>query len=354
MKPATADRVWLTFGHFAVAAMALAAGWLIQSQGQNLPVMDEWYLLTQCLESRSLMEWAFEHHNEHRFPITKLAWAGLLKATNFNLKAPMYASLIALASAAVLMQWTARRIRGHSHPVDALFAVLLLHFGHCFTFLMGYQLGFALFAYGIAGWLWCAAQLTRGGGTIWVILAGVFSALILQCGGFGLAFTPVIAGWFGVVAIQAIRKSKLFGGVVSAGFATAFVAYGIWICLTMPKFVTEEGLDPLDYPFDFIAAIVGYLMSGLGQWPTGLGPVGPLLNQSMGLRLGMLEQANSRRDAAIAVAWERARTVSRPARQDAAARCRGIRRFLRRFSQAPSGRRPSRRRACSSPPGCRP
>jgi hypothetical protein len=46
----------------------------------------------------------------------------------------------------------------------------------------------------------------------------------------------------------------------------------------------------------------------------------------MGFMLGMLEQADSRRDAAIA-AWEKARTVSRPARRAAAARCRETRRF---------------------------
>ncbi len=268
MKLLNADRLWLAFGHLAVVALAVAAGWLIRSQGQQLPAMDEWELLPQALESDSIWTWYFQHHNEHRYPITKALWFGVLRATGYNFQAPMYLGLVALASAAILSQWTARNLRGRSHPVDALFAVIFLHFGHAFTFMMGYQVGFALFAYGAAGWLWSAVHIQRGGGLGWRIAAVCFAALIVQCGGFGLAFSPFLALGFAQLGLRDLRSRRPISGSFAWLFAASIPIYSIGVYFTMPSYLTGDGLNPFESPATFASALVGYLCSGLGQWPT--------------------------------------------------------------------------------------
>ncbi len=267
MKFASAHRVWLAFGLFATVAMAIPAAWLIRSQGQQLPVMDEWGLLPEAMESESDWSWYFLHHNEHRFPITKALWLGTLRATNFNFQAPMFVALALLASASVLAQWTAADLRGRAHPFDAIFAVIFLHFGHAFTFLMGYQLGFALFAYGAVGWLWSVGKIARGGGLGWRLLSALFAAFLVQCGGFGIGFSPFLAVWYGCLALRDFRSARPISGGFAFLFAIFTLSYSTWVYATMPKFMTEEGLNPLESPVMFCAAIVGYLSSGLGQWP---------------------------------------------------------------------------------------
>ena len=90
-------------------------------------------------------------------------------------------------SAATLIVWTARGLRGRSHPADVIFAVLYLHLGHGLNWLMGYQLGFGLLAYSVAGWIWTAGRLARGGGRGWAWLSVAYCVPILLCGGFGIA-----------------------------------------------------------------------------------------------------------------------------------------------------------------------
>ena len=196
------DRWVVLYLHTVLAAAAFASGWFVYSQAPALPLVDEWGLLHEWTQSPSTLEWAWQHHNEHRYPLTKLIWLGFLRATDFRFNAPQYATLALMISAAVLALWTARGLRGRAHPVDAALPLLFLHYGHGLNWLMGYQLGFALAAYGVAGWLWCAARLSAGGGRGWAYLSALYAIFILTCGGFGLGFTPPLAIWFGYLAVR--------------------------------------------------------------------------------------------------------------------------------------------------------
>lgn len=252
--------------HLAVVACAGAAGWFVFAKGSNLPVMDEWDLLAEWVTADSTGGWVIRHHNEHRYPAGKAVWLGVLRATDYNFKAPMYVTVGLLTAAAVLFVWTARGVRGRAHPADALFPVLLLHFGHGFAFVMGYQLGFALVAYAIAGWVWTAGRVAAGGSRGWAILSAVYAVLLAQCGGFGLAFTPPLVLWLGYLAVQAWRSRAWVTAGGLAVTALALTAYAGWVYATMPRFMSQ-GTDPRVEPGAFAAAAADYLCIALGAWP---------------------------------------------------------------------------------------
>jgi hypothetical protein len=256
--------------HLATIVCCGAAGWYVFSKGSNLPVMDEWDLLSEWVSADSTAGWVIGHHNEHRYPLGRAVWLGALRATGYNFRAPMYVTLALLTAAAVLFQWTARGVRGRAHPIDALFPVLLLHFGHGFAFVMGYQCGFALAAYAIAGWVWTAGRLAAGGGSGWAALSGVYAVVLAQCGGFGLAFTPPLVLWLVYLGVRAGRSRVWVSAGGLAATAVALLAYAGWVYVTMPKFMSQ-GTDPRAEPGAFAAAAAEYLGIGLGVWPVNEG-----------------------------------------------------------------------------------
>ncbi len=260
------DFAALVYVHLGLLAAAFAVAWFVHTQSPALPLMDEWDLLREWLESDSTWTWIWKHHNEHRFPLSKMIWLGALKVTGYNFAAPQYVSFALLFSTALLLVWTARGLRGRSHPIDILFPALLLHFGHGFNLQMGYQVGFVLFAYCASGWLWCAGRLAQGGGTAWALASSVYAALLIPCGGFGLIFTPVVAFWLVYLARRARAQGKPALRWYCFALAAVIVSYSGWIAVTMPK-RTAPGTDPLAQPGEFLTGVVGYLASAFGSWP---------------------------------------------------------------------------------------
>ncbi len=300
------DFAALAFVHAGLIAAAAGAVWFVHTQSPKLPLSDEWDVLHGWVESDSTWRWVLAHHNEHRYPLSKLLWLGILRATEFNFAAPQYATLGLLIASAVLFLWTARILRGRSHPVDLMFPALLLHFGHAFNLQMGYQVGFALVAYAIAGWLWCAAKLSNGGGPAWALLSGGYAGVLILCGGFGLAFTPVVLFWFGYLGLRAKRGGHRRSMLAFGAFFALALGYSAWTALTMPKFQVSGGLSPLEQPGEFLTGVAGYLTSAAGCWP-GREPIASwvvvavaipiLLAYGVGFRMlaNVIDDADSRR-----------------------------------------------------------
>lgn len=262
--PSLPKDAWTLAGvHLATAACCLAAGWFTHTQGTDLPVRDEWPILAEWCRSRSTAEWAFAHYSEHRFPVANLVWIGLLRATGFNLKVPMYGTVGLFTAAAVLLQWTARRVRGRAHAVDAAFPVLLLHWGAGLNFVFGYQIGYGLLVYGLAGWVWCAGRLATGGGNRWGGLSVPFTALVTTTGPFGLAFTPAVVGWFAYLAVRAWRQRSWGWLAAFAAVGVATGAYSVWVYSTMPPLL-NPGISPTAEPGRFGQCVLDYLRLGSG------------------------------------------------------------------------------------------
>jgi len=257
------DRRAEIFGYAVTAVLAFAGGWYVLTQGSSIPIGDEWDLLFEWVGSRSTGEWALQHHGEHRFPLPKLLWLAGLRATGYDFRAVQFLTLALLTATGILLMWTARRLRGRQHPVDAIFPALTLHWAHGFNLIMSFQLGFALVAYALAGWLWCAGRAADG--RVWRLGSVLYPLLVIPCGGFGITFAPAYVGW---CAWLAWRERRSWFALVPLVAALASAGYTAWVVMTMPL-----GLNPITSPFAeplaFLAAVVGSLSVAVGTWPVG-------------------------------------------------------------------------------------
>ncbi len=266
MTPTRPDTPARWFVRAVTVIFCLGAGYLVTKHGSpSLPVQDEWGLYAQSLTQGLSGEWVFAHHNEHRYPISKVLWVAGLKAAGGDFRGPMFASVGLLTAAAVLLQWAARRVRGYTHPVDALSAVVLLHWGHAFNLLMGYQVGFAWVAYAVAGWAWCGVNWGNSRRTGWAWGSALYAALVIPTGGFGVIFTPAVVGWLGFLAFAHGREKRWASAGGFALLALGTAGYTGWVLATLPP-ITTPGIDPLTQPDAMAAGTARYLSGGLGFW----------------------------------------------------------------------------------------
>src|SRR6478609_6195581 len=77
----------------------------IARHGHNLPANDEWVFVPITYASWSeKIQWIGERHMEHRFPLARFIYLGLLEATDYDYRAGMWMTLGLLgASAAALI-----------------------------------------------------------------------------------------------------------------------------------------------------------------------------------------------------------------------------------------------------------
>jgi hypothetical protein len=243
--------------HLACLAMAGYAGWFVVKYGSaGVPICDEWHLLAEWTTENDTLRWAGKHHFEHRYPLGKLAWISTLQATGWNFRAPMLLTVGLLTASSILLVWTARIRRGQTRYSDSVIPVLLLHLGHQFNLTMSYQVGFALFVYAVAGWKWCAAKFDASGRNRWLWLAGVYGAMGLSCGGFGLVFTVPWVLWCAWMGWNHRRWMWAF-----AVLATAYTA---WVVLTMPA--NPAAVQPSREPLALLQGTWAYASTALGDW----------------------------------------------------------------------------------------
>ncbi len=259
------DRLSRGFVYAVTAALAVAGGWYVFTQGSPLPIMDEWDLLANTRDGHLAFGWMIQHHGEHRFPLPKLLWLTALRVTGYDFRAVMFVTLALLTSTGILLMWTARRVRGSQHPADALFPALLLHWGHGFNLVMSFQLGFALVAYALAGWLWCAGRAAAGS-RLWLLAAVGYALLVIPCGGFGITFAPAVVGWCGWAARREWRAGRIAAAAVPFLAGVAAAAYTAWVVATMPTGLNPT-TSPVADPLAFGAAFVGFLSVAVGVWP---------------------------------------------------------------------------------------
>lgn len=228
-----------------LALAAAAVGYVLRF-GSDVPNTDEWDYVARVVGPFPV-GWLIEHHNEHRYPLARLLWLGSVRLAG-DFRAPMLLTVALLTATSLLLTTAARRWRGTASVGDLLVPALLLHWGHAFNFLMGYQVAFGLYALGLAGVVW-AVTADRPH------LGGLFAAVAVQSGGFGLAVAAPLAFWLGWEARR--RPTVVL-------WSLAIIAYSGWITLTLPVFARPPEIDPVD-------GVVADLAIGLGLWVAPLG-----------------------------------------------------------------------------------
>jgi hypothetical protein len=222
--------VWA--GMLAVALLAIAR------YGPEIPRAEDWLLVPALTgHAPSIGAWLWAQNSEHRVPLPQLAYLALLKATGGDFRAAMVFDTLALAGLAAAMMLAARRLRGSTSVVDALFPVTFLHLGHWDNLIWSWQIQFV------------ASTLLAGAFVLIVVTwsdtltppRAALTALCLValplCGANGLALVPVFALWAIYTAARVWRTSPdstarttavlLAGGaaVAAALVAVYFIGY---------------------------------------------------------------------------------------------------------------------------------
>ena len=191
------------------AVMLVVALIAIARYGPEIPRAEDWLLVPPLTgHAPSIGAWLWEQNSEHRVPLPQLAYLALLKATGGDFRAGMVFDTLALAGLAAAMMLVARRLRGRTGYVDALFPVVFLHLGHWDNLVWSWQIQFVLSTL-IAGTfllivvMWAGALTPLRAG-----LAGLCLVALPLCGANGLALVPALAAWFGYAALHAWKMRR--------------------------------------------------------------------------------------------------------------------------------------------------
>lgn len=178
------------------AVMLAAALGLVTNYGtRTLPQSDEVWALYDS-GSGIHLSWLWHTWAEHRVPLAKLVWKGVLLLTGYDFRAGDFLTVLLLAAAAFAMIWTAKRVRGRVILADAFFPLALLNLGQAQVFLTWWQVNQVLAPVSAAAIL--SIMVVHGNNLQLRHVAVIGSCLILfvLCGPGGLPYALALACWF--------------------------------------------------------------------------------------------------------------------------------------------------------------
>jgi hypothetical protein len=195
------------------AAMLVAVLALVGTYGtQTLPQSDELWALYDAGPGIDVA-WLWRTWAEHRIPLAKLIWKSVLEVTGYDFRAGNFLTALLLASVALAMIWTARRIRGRTILADAVFPLAVMNFGQAQVFLWWWQINHVL-APVVASLL--MLLLVVHGNDLQprhTVLLGAGMILLVLCGPGGLPYVVALA-----VFLLGRRESWVALGLVGLYF----------------------------------------------------------------------------------------------------------------------------------------
>jgi hypothetical protein len=191
------------------AAMTLAALVFVARFGSNVPFWDEWAMVDVLTGSQPVnLQWLWSAHNGHRIPLPRLVLLGLYKISGADFRVGMYFNVAILSAAAAALIWASWRIRGRRMSVvDAVFPVLLLHWGHYENLLWSWQVTQVLPT--VVACMVLAVIAVHGLIPSRTGLLAATGIVTLPLSGFpGLAYAPALALWPAIMGAVAFRHGR--------------------------------------------------------------------------------------------------------------------------------------------------
>lgn len=182
--------VWGTWLLLLVARLSLTGKY----GNPNIPLSDEWFLLDTAPKSVSLT-WLWEQWAEHRVPLAKLLWLGVLRLTEYDFRAGSFVAIVAWAVMASAMILTAKVLRGHTSYADAFFPLALLNFGQGLNFFWWWTVNQM-----VAPFVACTVLLIivlpgRDLQPRFALATAILLVLLPLCGPSGLPYVATLAVW---------------------------------------------------------------------------------------------------------------------------------------------------------------
>ncbi|HEX4775755.1 MAG TPA: hypothetical protein VFW74_03190, partial [Acidimicrobiia bacterium] len=147
------DRIAIVVVWSVLLAMTGLLLFHVARDARNVPLSEDWYLVRPLVNDQPhFLDWIWAQNDEHRTPVSRLVYLGLLKATH-DFRVAMVFDIVLVAAAAGGLVLVARRVRGHTSLVDAFFPIVLLNLGNSENLLWGWQMQFVLVLAGLCALL---------------------------------------------------------------------------------------------------------------------------------------------------------------------------------------------------------
>src|SRR5262249_49372370 len=172
------------------------------------------------------VEWLWKQYAEHRVPLAKLIWLGLLELTDYDFRLGNFLCVWAMGILALAMIQTVKALRGYSSVFDAFFPLAILNLGQSLNFVWWWVVNHLL-APLVANALLLIVVLYGSRMTPrHRILVGIGAVLLTLCGPGGLLYALALALWLCLWPILHQSPTDYAGKVcnsVTSGLAWASV-----------------------------------------------------------------------------------------------------------------------------------
>jgi hypothetical protein len=218
------DRGQFRFVLIVWLAMLTAALSFVAIYGSNVPSWDDWDMVPTVTGHQPVtLEWLWSQHNEHRAPVPRLLYLGLMRFVRPDFRTGMYFNVIVAAGLALALILSIRRMRGYASYLDAFFPLVLLNWGQATDLLWCCELQFYLSML-LVGIVLVAITRTISVPSLPLVLsAGICTTLLPLCGANGVVLAPALALWL----IYAAARGTLQRNAMGRGTATVAIGCAV-------------------------------------------------------------------------------------------------------------------------------
>jgi hypothetical protein len=214
--------VW---GVWAVMSVALVS--YVGLVNDDFPTRDDWHLVPIYTGHQPVTAaWLWEQYNEHRIPLPKFLLVVAGAVSGHDYRAGMFLNALALSGLAALMIVSAGRLGGVRFA-DAIFPLVLLHWGQYETLIVSYGLNLVASTF-FGGVILVLIVRLRGAPTLGQAVAiGLCLIALPLCGSSGAVLVPALTLWLAVAGVSRWRSSQAHGrrdGAVMIAIAMAAAA----------------------------------------------------------------------------------------------------------------------------------
>ena len=131
--------VWGTWVAGFVSALVV-----VLVNARDIPVREDWTMAPAMTGHQGhFLGWLWSQNNEHRIPVPRLVYLGLLKLWP-DFRVGMVFNIVLLAAVAAAFVVFVRRVRGHTRWTDAFFPITFLNLGNWENMGWGWELQFVV------------------------------------------------------------------------------------------------------------------------------------------------------------------------------------------------------------------
>jgi len=183
--------VWGTWAFLVVALVAYVVKF-----GANIPYGDEWEWIPQLVGDEPVtFSWLWSQHNEHRVPVPRLLYLGLMRISGNDFRAGMFFDAMMLASTSAFLLLAVKWTRGKTSLVDAFIPLILLHPGQYENLLWSFQVSLVvpcILAFFVLRLITSIKDTLTGSGAL---MMGTCLILMVLCGSIGTMYAIPIGLW---------------------------------------------------------------------------------------------------------------------------------------------------------------